>query len=188
MLTVANQREVSTMQSTSIAADPDAALNENQAAEFLGVSVRTLQAWRVRGGGLAYVKIGRAVRYQRRVLVAFQQSHTVTSTTEADGVTEATFQADGVAVAIWRLVTTDRKGGFEGTASELLEAINAQASDAAKGGKYWPQNAAQLGHRVLRAAPLLRAKGCMVDRGHSDSGVRTITIFPQKIIAQEIGR
>jgi predicted DNA-binding transcriptional regulator AlpA len=71
------------MQLTPIAADPDAALNENQAAEFLGVSVRTLQAWRVRGGGPPYVKIGRAVRYQRRALIAFQTDHTVTSTTDA---------------------------------------------------------------------------------------------------------
>ena len=53
------------MQAISIAADLDAALNENQAAEFLGVSARTLQAWRVRGGGPRYVKIGRSVRYQR---------------------------------------------------------------------------------------------------------------------------
>jgi Helix-turn-helix domain len=60
------------------------ALNETQAAEILGLSVRTLQAWRVRGGGPAYVKIGRSVRYQRRVLLAFQEQHTVTSTTEAD--------------------------------------------------------------------------------------------------------
>ncbi len=72
------------MQSAASAIDPDAALNEGQAAEFLGVSVRTLQAWRVRGGGPVYVKLGRAVRYQRRVLVAFQQEHTVTSTKEAD--------------------------------------------------------------------------------------------------------
>ena len=69
------------MQSLS---DPDHAINENQAAEFLGVSVRTLQAWRVRGGGPPYVKIGRAVRYQRRVLVNFQEQHTVSSTAEAD--------------------------------------------------------------------------------------------------------
>lgn len=64
--------------------DPDAGCNEMQAAIFLGVSVRTLQAWRVRGGGPRYLKIGRAVRYQRRELMAFQRSHTVSSTTEAD--------------------------------------------------------------------------------------------------------
>jgi len=72
------------MQSTLATTDPDAALNEHQAAEFIGVSVRTLQAWRVRGGGPPYVKIGRAVRYQRRVLAEFQRAHTVTSTSEAD--------------------------------------------------------------------------------------------------------
>jgi hypothetical protein len=72
------------MQSTPIATDPDAAITEGQAAEFLGISVRTLQAWRVRGGGPRYCKIGRAVRYQRRALLSFQQEHTVSSTTEAD--------------------------------------------------------------------------------------------------------
>jgi hypothetical protein len=72
------------MQTSSVATDPDAALNENQAAEFLGVSVRTLQAWRVRGGGPLYTKMGRSVRYQRHALIAFQKEHTVSSTTEAD--------------------------------------------------------------------------------------------------------
>jgi predicted DNA-binding transcriptional regulator AlpA len=69
------------MLATSIAlsADADAALNENQAAEFLACSVRTLQSWRARGAGPRYVKIGRSVRYQRRQLVAFQASHTVGS-------------------------------------------------------------------------------------------------------------
>jgi hypothetical protein len=69
------------MQSTAV--DVDAAVSENQAAEFLGVSVRTLQAWRVRGGGPRYLKIGRAVRYQRRELVAYQRQHTIGSTAEA---------------------------------------------------------------------------------------------------------
>jgi predicted DNA-binding transcriptional regulator AlpA len=72
------------MLSTPIAHDPDSALTENQAADFLGLSVRTLQAWRVRGGGPRYVKIGRAVRYQRRALIKFQEDNTVASTTEAD--------------------------------------------------------------------------------------------------------
>ena len=57
--------------------DPDVGCNEMQAAIFLGVSVRTVQAWRVRGGSPPYVKIGRLVRYQRRELVAFQKNHTV---------------------------------------------------------------------------------------------------------------
>jgi phage terminase Nu1 subunit (DNA packaging protein) len=63
--------------------DPDAALNESQAAEFLGVSVRTLQAWRVRGGGPTYTKMGRLVRYPRRALAVFQESNARESTTVA---------------------------------------------------------------------------------------------------------
>jgi hypothetical protein len=70
------------MQGTSITVDLQAALNENQAAEFLGLSVRTLQTWRVRGGGPPYCKIGRSVRYQRADLAVFRQSHLVASTAE----------------------------------------------------------------------------------------------------------
>jgi putative DNA primase/helicase len=96
-------------------------------------------------------------------------------------VSEATFEADSIAVAIWSLLTIGEKykAGFEGTAAELLEAINSQATEAAKKGKYWPVNAAQLGNRVVRAAPLLRTKGCIIERRHS--GVRTITIVPPSL-------
>ena len=71
------------MFSTSVERDPDLALDENCAAELLGVSTRTLQAWRVRGGGPRFVKVGRAVRYRRRELVEFQDQRTFASTTEA---------------------------------------------------------------------------------------------------------
>jgi hypothetical protein len=64
--------------------DPDAACSELEAATFLGVSVRTLQAWRCRGGGPVFLKLGRAVRYQRRALIEFQQQNTVSSTSEVD--------------------------------------------------------------------------------------------------------
>jgi Helix-turn-helix domain len=67
-----------------IAHDPDSALTENHAADFLGLSVSTLRAWRVRGGGPRYVKFSKAVRYQRRALIEFQRAHTITSTPEAD--------------------------------------------------------------------------------------------------------
>lgn len=74
------------MREKSIAMMPDieTPLNENQAAQLLGLSARTLQAWRVRGGGPRFMKIGRAVRYQRHELLAFQEANTFKSTTEAD--------------------------------------------------------------------------------------------------------
>ncbi len=93
-------------------------------------------------------------------------------------VSEAAFEADAVAVAIWKLITTntDTTDGFEGTATELLEAISNSVTDGIRKSKYWPQSPAQLGNRVMRAAPLLKAKGCAVERRHS--GARVITIKP----------
>ena len=47
-------------------------LNEKQAAEFLGLKPRTLQAWRWSGGGPKYVRLSaRAVRYRQSDLDAF---------------------------------------------------------------------------------------------------------------------
>lgn len=40
-----------------------AALTETQVAEWLGLSVATLRAWRFRGQGPRFVRFGRAVRY-----------------------------------------------------------------------------------------------------------------------------
>ena len=46
---------------------PDALLNQRQAASLIGVSERTLESWRCRGGGPPFVKISRrAVRYRRQ--------------------------------------------------------------------------------------------------------------------------
>ena len=39
-------------------------LNRSQAAEFLSLQKSTLEAWAIRGGGPAFVKFGRAVRYR----------------------------------------------------------------------------------------------------------------------------
>lgn len=46
-------------------------VDEKQAAEALGVRVRTLQQWRWLRKGPAYLKIGRAVRYQTEDLYSF---------------------------------------------------------------------------------------------------------------------
>lgn len=50
------------------AATPITRLNtEKEEAARLNLSERTLQAWRTRGDGPAYIKTGRAVRYDPRV-------------------------------------------------------------------------------------------------------------------------
>jgi hypothetical protein len=61
--------------------DPDALLYPLEAAEMAAVSPRTLEAMRVRGGGPPFVRIGsRAVRYQRRALLAWCAGRERTST------------------------------------------------------------------------------------------------------------
>jgi predicted DNA-binding transcriptional regulator AlpA len=52
-------------------------LTEIRAAEVVSLSVKTLQAWRLRGVGPAYVKAGKAVRYRRADLLAWIEAHTI---------------------------------------------------------------------------------------------------------------
>jgi len=62
----------------------DRLINEKEAAEFLGYTVRALQNWRIRGGGPKFVKVSaRSVRYRFRDLLAWSESLLVSSTSEA---------------------------------------------------------------------------------------------------------
>ena len=51
--------------------DDETLLMEMHAARLLSLSVRTLQGWRVKGVGPAYVQAGRAIRYRRCDLIAW---------------------------------------------------------------------------------------------------------------------
>lgn len=52
--------------------------NEAEAAQILGVKTGTLQVWRsTKRYALAYVKVGRLVRYRQSDLEAFLASRTV---------------------------------------------------------------------------------------------------------------
>ena len=53
---------------------------EAQAATYLNVSRRTLQAWRQRGGGPEYIKLGGAVRYDRAALDRYIEERTRANT------------------------------------------------------------------------------------------------------------
>lgn len=59
-------------------------INEHEAADYLGYSVRALQNWRHRGGGPPFIKVSnRTVRYRRRDLDAWATARLVTSTSDA---------------------------------------------------------------------------------------------------------
>jgi predicted DNA-binding transcriptional regulator AlpA len=55
-------------------------LNEEQVAQRLNVAVKTLQKWRVVGGGPRFVKLGRCVRYSAVDLEDFITVRTVPHT------------------------------------------------------------------------------------------------------------
>jgi putative DNA primase/helicase len=91
-------------------------------------------------------------------------------------VSETVFEADSVAVAIKNFVTKDHPLGWEGTPTELLAEINNRVAEGIRKARSWPMTAQALGNRFDRIAPLLRAKGFVVERIRST--VRTIKIIP----------
>jgi len=98
-----------------------------QAAERLGLSVFTLEAWRVRGGGPVYVKLGKAVRYSDQELDNFEKASERTNTSQIAGavglVTECVAQGgqdpvgEGILVARTEPLEK-RQGDDRGEASE----------------------------------------------------------------------
>lgn len=62
------------MQKESNQPSAKAMLTEKEAAEFLAVSDRVLQTWRVAGKGPEYRKLGRCVRYRMADLEAFVEA------------------------------------------------------------------------------------------------------------------
>jgi predicted DNA-binding transcriptional regulator AlpA len=61
----------------------DRLIDEFEAADFLGYSVRALRNWRVRGGGPRYVKVSsRSIRYRRTDLIAWAEARLCSSTSD----------------------------------------------------------------------------------------------------------
>jgi len=68
---------------TKITTDPDQLITEQEAAFFLGVSRRALQAWRIKGSGPQYIRISaRCIRYRRLDLIEWSENHLRSSTSE----------------------------------------------------------------------------------------------------------
>lgn len=49
-------------------------------AEYIGVKIKTLEAWRCRGQGPPFVKIGRLVRYRKSDVDSWVESRTKRNT------------------------------------------------------------------------------------------------------------
>lgn len=66
------------------------ALTEREVAELLGLSVATLRAWRHRGRGPRFLRLGRSVRYLPSDLADFVRASAVdtTSVSSSDGESE----------------------------------------------------------------------------------------------------
>ncbi|HEY3909465.1 MAG TPA: helix-turn-helix domain-containing protein [Stellaceae bacterium] len=65
-----------------IPTDPDALLSTGEAAFLCAMSPRSLEKWRVVGGGPLFVRLGRATRYRRRDLVEWSERRRRKSTSD----------------------------------------------------------------------------------------------------------
>jgi Helix-turn-helix domain len=57
-----------------------ALLNESSVAKQLHCEVKTLQAWRCRGGGPSFIRVGRLIRYSPEDVLAYIASRRCSST------------------------------------------------------------------------------------------------------------
>jgi excisionase family DNA binding protein len=85
-------------------------LRVREAAQLLGLSWRTLDTWRHKGVGPAWVKLGRAVRYDRDVLLAWAAGQTC----DAETTTNRLLRIGAVARLLNVSVETMRRWTREG--------------------------------------------------------------------------
>ncbi len=57
-------------------------LSTKQISELFGVSVVTLEQWRLQGKGPKFIKVGRCVRYRMADILAFQENAVRRSTSD----------------------------------------------------------------------------------------------------------
>ena len=83
-----NPREMTTERDQT--RDPARALTEHEVADMLGLSVATLRAWRHRGKGPRFLRLGRSVRYLPSDVAGFVRAGAVdtTSVSSSDGESE----------------------------------------------------------------------------------------------------
>jgi hypothetical protein len=91
------------------------------------------------------------------------------------GLVELGIEADPVAMAV-RDFMTDRHAPWEGTATELLEALTARVASSVQKSRRWPTSAHAMGSQVRRAAPALRDHH-RIEVASKHSGSRLLRIY-----------
>jgi hypothetical protein len=87
-------------------------------------------------------------------MAAYDENRTV--------ATESVLEGDAVATAVISLMSTQAK--WDGTATDLLSAVNGVTADAVQREKKWPKDGRALSGRLRRATPGLRKIGINVER------------------------
>lgn len=79
-----NKKEINNSQNVNFAdLDPDKHIDEKEASQYLGISPRTLQGYRIKGGGPKFHKFGKkAVRYKVSELKEWIDKNQKTNTSE----------------------------------------------------------------------------------------------------------
>ena len=67
---------------TSMLDEPNRLLDQDAVAGRLNCEVKTLEAWRCRGGGPSYTNVGTLVRYTHQAIEEWIKSRTRTSTSQ----------------------------------------------------------------------------------------------------------
>lgn len=88
-------------------------------------------------------------------------------------ISAGAFEADPMASVIRDLMKS-RPGGWEGSATALLDLVNDAAPETTRKSRFWPGSASAMGSRLKRIAPLLRREG--IESIFTHSGVRTIRL------------
>jgi len=102
---------------------------------------------------------------------------------------EAVLEADELACVVRRWLARPAVGGrWEGTCTDLLRILNAQADQAGTGSrsraKEWPSTASGLSNRLRKIAPGLRAIGIETMLGARTSERRTVSFTPGRTSAE----
>ena len=88
---------------------------------------------------------------------------------------QTALESDIVAIVLLKFIQSLPTLSWEGTPTQLYDAVNAFATETQRKMKSWPVSPAGLTNRIERAAPILRTQGVRVER-RSAHAQRLITI------------